>query len=54
MHGYIKYKVRVKKAENEKYYAIKTSKFITEEKFIKIQEERNKESKKIKKKLSNQ
>ena len=54
VHGYIKYKVRVKKAENEKYYAIKTSKFITEEKFIKIQEERNKESKKIKKKLSNQ
>ena len=53
VHGYIKYKVRVKKAENGKYFAIKTSKFITEEKFKKIQEERNKdkEHKKMKKKL---
>lgn len=54
VHGYIKYKVRVKRADNQKYYAIKTSKFITEEKFLKIQEERSKENKKIKKKLSNQ
>ena len=45
----------MKKADNEKYYAIKTSKFITEEKFIKIQEERSKENKKLKKKkLPNQ
>ena len=55
VHGYIKYKVRVKKADNQKYYAIKTSKFITEEKFLKIQEERSKENKKMKKKkLPNQ
>jgi len=53
IHGYIKYKVRVKKAENGKHFAIKTSKFITEEKFKKILEERNKdkEHKKMKKKL---
>ena len=57
IHGYIKYKVRVKKAENEKYFAIKTSKFITEEKYKKIQEERakDKENKKMRKKsLPNQ
>ena len=50
IHGYIKYKCRVKKSENGKYYAIKTSKFITEEKMIKLQEElkKIKENKKIK------
>ena len=47
VHGYIKYKCRVKKAENGKYYAVKTSKFITEEKMKKLQEEwsRDKEMK---------
>ena len=57
VHGYIKYKVRVKKAEDEQYYAIKTSKFITEEKYKKIREERakGKENRKMKKKtLPNQ
>ena len=34
-HGYIKYKVRVKKSEEEKYYAVKTAKFTTEEKIKK-------------------
>ncbi len=48
VHGYIKYKVRLKKSENGKYFAIKTSKFITEEKMKKLQEEWNKD-KKIKK-----
>lgn len=53
IHGYIKYKVRLKKAENGKYYAVKTSKFITEEKMKKLQEEWNKdrENKKMKKRL---
>lgn len=53
VHGYIKYKVRVKKAENGKYFAIKTSKFITEEKLKKLQEEWNKdkENRKMKKRL---
>lgn len=57
VHGYIKYKCRIKKSENGKYYAVKTSKFITEEKMIKLQEEWNKgkEEKKIKNmKLPNQ
>lgn len=56
-HGYIKYKVRVKKSEEEKYYAIKTSKFTTGEKVEKLRELRAKdrEIKKNKKKmLSNQ
>ena len=53
IHGYIKYKVRVKKAENDMYYAIKTSKFITEEKYKKLQEDFNKdkENKKMRKKV---
>lgn len=51
IHGYIKYKVRLRKTETGKYFAIKTSKFITEEKMIKLQDEWNKdkEVKKIKK-----
>ena len=56
-HGYIKYKVRVKKSEEEKYYAVKTSKFTTEEKIKKLQELRAKDKelkKKKKKMLSNQ
>lgn len=53
IHGYIKYKVRIKKAENHNYYAVKTSKFITEEKAKKLQEEWNeeKQNKKMKKRL---
>ena len=43
VHGFIKYKVRLKKSEFGMYYAIKTSKFITEEKMKKLQEEWNKE-----------
>lgn len=57
IHGYIKYKVRIKKTEDGKYYAVKTSKFITEEKMKKLQEEWNKDKqlKKMKKKtLPNQ
>lgn len=38
VHGYIKYKVRVCKSENENYYAVKTSKLITEEQMKKLQE----------------
>lgn len=56
VHGYIKYKVRVKKSEEGKYYAVKTSKFTTREKFLKLKElyEKDKELKKKKKKLPNQ
>ncbi|MBQ9989385.1 MAG: exonuclease domain-containing protein [Lachnospiraceae bacterium] len=52
-HGYIKYKVRVKKSEEEKYYAVKTSKFTTIEKVEKLRElrARDKEIKKNKKKM---
>ena len=48
VHGYIKHKTRIKKSEDGNYFAIKTSKFITEEKMKKIQEEytRNREKKK--------
>lgn len=54
VHGYIKYKCRVKKAEDGKYYVVKTSKFITEEKMKKLQEEWNKdkEARKIRNKKS--
>lgn len=43
VHGYIKYKVRIKKSENDKFYAVKTSKFTTEEKLKKLQELRAKD-----------
>lgn len=51
IHGYLKYKIRLKKSENGKYYVIKTSKFITEEKMKKMRDEWNKEkeNKKLKK-----
>lgn len=53
IHGYLKYKVRLKKSESGKYYAIKTSKFITEEKMKKIREDWNKvKDKESKKRLS--
>ena len=51
IHGYIKYKTRIKKSENGNYFAIKTSKFITEEKMKKIQDEYKKS--KVKNKNSN-
>ena len=41
VHGYIKYKIRLRKSENGKYYAVKTSKLISEEKMKKLQEEWN-------------
>lgn len=53
VHGYVKYKVRLKKTEENTYYSVKTSKFITEEKMNKIQDNWNKEKqmKKMKKKM---
>lgn len=53
IHGYIKYKVRLKKSESGMHYAIKTSKFITEEKMKKLQNDWNKEKelKKMKAKM---
>ena len=45
VHGFIKYKVRLRKSEDKKYYAVKTSKFITEEKMKKLQEEWKKDKK---------
>ena len=55
VHGFIKYKVRIKKSEFGMHYAIKTSKFITEEKMKKLQEEwmKEKEVKKMKAKNIN-
>lgn len=50
VHGYLKYKVRIRKAENGNYYAVKTSKFITEEKMKKLQEEWKKNKKRPEKK----
>ena len=52
-HGYIKYKIRIRKNDDEMYYAVKTSKFITEEKKSKLIEDWKKEKEiKKKKKLS--
>ena len=39
VHGYIKYKIRIRKNDEELYYAVKTSKFITEEKKEKLLKE---------------
>lgn len=41
-HGYIKTKVRVRKSENQKMFAVKTLKFISEEEFNALKEKRNK------------
>lgn len=38
VHGYIKYKVRIRKNEDKMYYAVKTAKFTTEEKVKKLAE----------------
>ncbi|MDD3367901.1 MAG: exonuclease domain-containing protein [Lachnospiraceae bacterium] len=40
-HGFMKAKVRVRKGENGDYYAIKTSKFISEEEAVKIKNKKN-------------
>lgn len=54
VHGYVKYKVRIKKSESGKVYVVKTSKFISEEGMQRIQQRRDaamliKKSKKKKK-----
>ena len=53
VHGYIKHKVRIRKSENEKYYAVKTSKFISKEKMEKLNQMwlQEKEAKKKKKNM---
>lgn len=50
-HGLMKFKIRIKKSENNKLYVVKTMKYITKEEadIIKIKKERSKEMKKIKK-----
>lgn len=37
-HGYMKGKIRVKKSEDDRYYAVKTTKFVSEEEMKQIQE----------------
>lgn len=39
IHGYIKHKVRIRKNDDDQYYSVKTSKFISEEKMLKLTEE---------------
>lgn len=41
-HGYIKAKVRIRKSENQKVFAIKTLKFISEEEMMALKEKRSK------------
>ena len=53
IHGTIRYKVRVRKSEEKHYYAVKTSKFITEEALVKMQEESRRSKKNQKSKSSN-
>ena len=50
-HGLMKFKIRIKKSENNKVYVVKTMKYISKEEadIIKIKKERSKEMKKIKK-----
>ena len=50
-HGLMKFKIRIKKSENNKLYVVKTMKYISKEEAdsIKIKKERSKEMKKIKK-----
>ena len=50
-HGLMKFKIRIKKSENNKLYVVKTMKYISKEEaeIIKIKKERSKEMKKIKK-----
>ncbi len=55
-HGYMKAKVRIRKAENDKVYVIKTEKFISEEEVENIRErqERTKQQRKEKRAAKNQ
>lgn len=52
VHGPMKSKIRVRKSENDKVYVVKTSKFISEEECLKLEQKREeaKEHRKIKKK----
>lgn len=40
IHGYVKYKARMKKTDDEKVYVVKTSKFVDEETYLNIAEKR--------------
>ena len=52
VHGFMKSKIRIRKSENDGIYVVKTSKFISEEDCLKLQEKREeaKEHRKTKKK----
>ena len=52
VHGFMKSKIRIRKAEDEKVYVVKTSKFISEEESLKIsgKQELAKKRRKLKKK----
>jgi hypothetical protein len=54
VHGLMKSKIRLRKSENDCVYAVKTSKFITQEECAKIQKKReeSKEHRKLKKQSS--
>jgi inhibitor of KinA sporulation pathway (predicted exonuclease) len=54
VHGLMKSKIRLRKSENDGVYAVKTSKFITQEECAKIQKKReeSKEHRKLKKQSS--
>ena len=48
-HGYVKAKVRIRKAENEKLYAVKTIKLIPESEMVEIKEKKERTKKNISK-----
>ena len=52
VHGFMKSKIRLRKSENDGVYVVKTSKFISEEECLKIQQKRDeaKEHRRLKKK----
>lgn len=51
VHGLMKFKIRIKKSENNKLYVVKTMKYISKEEAdkIKLKKERSKEMKRVKK-----
>ena len=53
-HGFMKFKVRIKKSENNKPYAVKTMKYISQDEAekIRVKKEHTKEMRKLKKKQS--
>ncbi|MDD6810365.1 MAG: exonuclease domain-containing protein [Lachnospiraceae bacterium] len=51
-HGYMKSKIRIRKAENDKIYVIKTSKFITEDEVEDIRDKQERAKKQRKEKRS--